>query len=189
MCANTYKFFVQFTFYTTLYCAFVLAWSAYATNITSPLNPHFVVLIALSAFFGLFAGIMTWGCLRSIKHNCTQVELETYDEKVYTLAVHLPHGITPELKEVPGLRFITYPLIPTRTVPPRDFALINLPAGTNPFDLGWRRNMRSVLGDSVLDWLLPIRFSPCAMERQNEWAEPPYSDVLLKAVKRAGLTV
>ena len=187
--STTYKFFVQFNFYTGLLCFFLLGCTAYVTSITAPVNPHLIALLILGAFFGLFAGGMAVKCLVATWHNWTDVELEILWSHIYTLAVHLPHGITPELKEVPGLRFVTYPLIPVRTIPPRAFALIKLPAGTNPFDLGWRRNLRSVFGDTALDWFLPIRLSPCVLERQAEWAEPPYGAALCEAVKKAGLTV
>ena len=50
----------------------------------------------------------------------------------------------------------------------RTFAIVSVPKGMNVWDLGWRRNWTSVMGTNVLDWLLPIRGSPCADHSSNE---------------------
>jgi palmitoyltransferase len=40
--------------------------------------------------------------------------------------------------------------------------------GENPWDLGYYRNWKSVMGDNLIDWLLPIKESPCALYEDNE---------------------
>ncbi|TQS37360.1 hypothetical protein Golomagni_02169 [Golovinomyces magnicellulatus] len=44
----------------------------------------------------------------------------------------------------------------------RTFAIMTTNEGENPWDLGSRLlNWKSVMGDSILDWFLPLRRSPC----------------------------
>ncbi|OAA75045.1 DHHC zinc finger membrane protein [Akanthomyces lecanii RCEF 1005] len=51
--------------------------------------------------------------------------------------------------------------------PPRDvqaqrkFAILRVESRENPWDLGFRRNWTSVMGHTPLEWLLPIKHSPC----------------------------
>lgn len=41
------------------------------------------------------------------------------------------------------------------------FAILKTHSGENPFDLGPWRNFKSVMGNNVLEWFLPIKHSPC----------------------------
>lgn len=50
----------------------------------------------------------------------------------------------------------------------RTFAILHLGAGQNPWDLGAYGNWKSVMGDNVLDWFLPIRRSPCSNHESSE---------------------
>lgn len=43
----------------------------------------------------------------------------------------------------------------------RKFAILRTEPGENPWDLGFWRNWKSVMGNHPIDWLLPIRRSPC----------------------------
>ncbi len=43
----------------------------------------------------------------------------------------------------------------------RTFAIIPVEKGMNVWDLGWGANWASVMGTNPLDWLLPVRVSPC----------------------------
>lgn len=43
----------------------------------------------------------------------------------------------------------------------RIYAILKTHQGTNPWDVGWRQNLSSVFGSSLLSWLLPISRSPC----------------------------
>ncbi|KAK3050702.1 Palmitoyltransferase pfa5 [Extremus antarcticus] len=63
---------------------------------------------------------------------------------------------------------VTYPVyLPTDRPPlpaaqPRTFAILETLPGMNPWDLGTSySNFKAVFGDSLHDWLLPIRHSPC----------------------------
>ncbi|OAA63350.1 dhhc zinc finger membrane protein [Niveomyces insectorum RCEF 264] len=49
----------------------------------------------------------------------------------------------------------------------RTFAVVTVPRGMNVWDLGWRQNWTSIMGTNVLDWLLPLRSSPCCSEEST----------------------
>lgn len=51
-------------------------------------------------------------------------------------------------------------------VPKTYFAIVTTRPGENPWDRGYAANFRSVMGESIIDWFLPIRQSPCT----NEWS-------------------
>jgi len=59
---------------------------------------------------------------------------------------------------------ITYPLYnknnSTLASRPVTFAVIKTPPGLNPWDLGFMNNVKSVMGQNVLEWFLPLRLSP-----------------------------
>ena len=43
----------------------------------------------------------------------------------------------------------------------RTFAILHLEPGRSPWDLGASENWKSVMGNNVLDWFLPVNQSPC----------------------------
>ena len=68
----------------------------------------------------------------------------------------------------------------------RTFAILRSEPGENPWDLGYKRNWTEVMGYSLLDWLLPIRRSPCAKHECAE-SEYPYGPLVSKMKARYGL--
>jgi palmitoyltransferase len=50
----------------------------------------------------------------------------------------------------------------------RTFAILQLAVGRNPWDLGVVRNWKSVMGNNFLDWVLPIKQSPCRNHESHE---------------------
>lgn len=75
-------------------------------------------------------------------------------------------GYTPPNTTQQTLTSLQIPLPPLRTpshyIEPRTFAILSTRQGENPFDLGPFENIQQVMGYTLLDWLLPIRSSPCA---------------------------
>ncbi|TDZ38384.1 Palmitoyltransferase PFA5 [Colletotrichum spinosum] len=106
---------------------------------------------------------------------------EFYSRDVF-LAIRVPSDTPPG----PGYGLITYPLpkyppgasassnATVDSTSPRDrlatrvFAIVMTEKDENPWDLGWRRNWTSIMGHSLIDWLLPIRGSPCAVHDSME---------------------
>src|SRR5690606_38427217 len=68
----------------------------------------------------------------------------------------------------------------------RTFAILRTEPGENPWDLGWRRNWTEVMGYTPLDWLLPIKRSPCARHEGAE-SEYPYGKLVPELKARYGL--
>lgn len=50
----------------------------------------------------------------------------------------------------------------------RTFAILQVAVGRNPWDLGAVGNWKSVMGNSFLDWVLPIKQSPCRNHESHE---------------------
>ncbi|KAI1755785.1 DHHC palmitoyltransferase-domain-containing protein [Xylaria castorea] len=195
---NSFKFFVQFTTYTALFCAVVLGASAYVLHRQvqhgAPADPYLIAVIAIAAFFGLFSFLMTVTSARYIFLNMTNVDILAFQQKVYHLAVRVPRGTRSDRFGV-----IVYPLTKRETssdgrmslkyqmpgeqardlsaasrddLATRTFAILETDAGENPWDMGFRRNWQSIMGTNPLDWLLPIRHSPCTNHENGESIYP-----------------
>ncbi|KAL8762840.1 MAG: hypothetical protein Q9184_001226 [Pyrenodesmia sp. 2 TL-2023] len=133
---------------------------------------HFIVVLTLAGFFGLFLIGMSASSFQFLFLNSTTIENLSRKTKVWQLAVHMP--TPPPGSDPPPFRTITYgqplPGAPGAQDPaptgqpsePRTFAILHSKPGENPWDLGWRRNFMSVMGDHWYDWFLPIKHSPCA---------------------------
>ncbi|KAL2161145.1 hypothetical protein VTH06DRAFT_8364 [Thermothelomyces fergusii] len=182
---TSFKFFVQFTFYTAVYSIIVIvaAVICFQFKVRNGLGVDGVIIgaLALAAFFGLFTSTMTAVSVRYILLNLTTVDYVKAKNVVHQLAIRVPRG-TP-----PGQNYIvvTYPLpkkpgeansaktagndatSPRDQLATRTFAVVKTEIGENPWDLGYYRNWKSVMGDTVVDWLLPIRRSPCALYENN----------------------
>ncbi|KAL4925781.1 DHHC family palmitoyltransferase [Aspergillus undulatus] len=225
---KSFKFFIQFVFYTAVFCAFILIVCAILTaelkQDTGEVNPHWAIGIGLSGFFGLFAFGMTMSSLQLAAMNLTTIENLNRRSVVWTLAIRVPNHFLPRLQPgsrwAPTFRTITYPLPaipppppppmsthpsgpgaeqgsqppppppPPQTNPPTEqhvFAILQTLPGENPFDLGSPlKNVKQVLGHSVIDWFLPLKRSPCGdhSSAESEFAMGP---VVSRLKKEAGL--
>ncbi|KAB8201729.1 zf-DHHC-domain-containing protein [Aspergillus parasiticus] len=182
---TSFKFFIQFVFYTFLFCTFTLIVCAIFTaelrRETGEVNPHWAVGIGLSCLFGIFTLGMTLSSVQLAMYNLTTIENLNRRSAVWTLAIRVPKHmlskLDPESRWAPTFRTITYPLPPmprnTEATPEHQqypptgehhvFAILQTLPGENPFDLGTSfKNLQQVLGYSILDWLLPLKQSPCA---------------------------
>jgi palmitoyltransferase len=137
-----------------------------------------VAVLAISALFGLFTFTMTATSVRYILVNLTTVDYVKSKTLVHQLAIRVPRG-TPSCQDYP---VITYPLpkpVPGQAaasesscsrdqLATRSFAIVKTEMGENPWDLGFYRNWISVMGDNIIDWLLPFNLSPCVSYESNE---------------------
>lgn len=57
------------------------------------------------------------------------------------------------------------------------FAILEVGPRQNVWDLGYRRNWKSVMGDGPLQWLLPIWYSPCC-KTKTDALDYPLGDVV-----------
>ncbi|KAI1811948.1 DNA/RNA polymerase [Poronia punctata] len=179
---TSFKFFVQFTTYASLYCALVLGSTAYTlrrqiSHGSSP-DPYLIAAIAISAFFGLFAFLMTVTSMRYVFLNMTNVEILGFETKSWQLAVRVPRGtrsdkfgvvVYPLPNEANDQRY-TVPATSRDDLATRTFAVLATEGGAqeNPWDLGFWRNWQTVMGTNPFDWLFPIRSSPCTNHESHE---------------------
>ncbi|KAG0650190.1 Palmitoyltransferase [Hyphodiscus hymeniophilus] len=106
---NNFKFFIQFNAYTALYCFHLLVVMAYYIHKQGEhVNRHFIAILALATFFGLFTGSMAGTSLNLAALNLTQVERLGGKTKLYILAILKTAPTTPS--PTTSLGEITYPL-------------------------------------------------------------------------------
>ncbi|KAK0612299.1 DHHC palmitoyltransferase-domain-containing protein [Bombardia bombarda] len=185
---TSFKYFVQFTFYAALYYVVVVAAAGLCMRVTlangEPLDGFVIAILAVSAFFAIFAFAMTCTAIRYICVNLTNVDYVKSKLGVYQLAIRVPRGtedgfnygvisypLSPEPGSSPDLSGQTF----TNNEPSsrdhlatRTFAIVKTEVGQNPWDMGYYRNWKSVMGSNAIDWLLPLRKSPCENEETSE---------------------
>ncbi|RAK98838.1 DHHC family palmitoyltransferase [Aspergillus ibericus CBS 121593] len=202
---TSFKFFIQFVFYTMVFCVFSLivcaTFTAEIKRDTGGANVHLAIGIGLSTLFGLFTFGMTLSSLQLAMLNLSTIENLNRRSAVWTLAIRVPDRmlarLNPESRWAPTFRTITYPLPPTPLDPEaaRDyqpagkqhvFAILQTLPGENPFDLGSPfKNLQQVLGYSIIDWFLPLKQSPCADRTGESFYE--LGPVVSRLKKEAGL--
>lgn len=185
------------------YCAFNLAVSAYALQMQvkelETVNGWTIAILALTAFFLLFAAGMALTSVRYVLINITNIDV-LKRAQTHHLAVRIPLDTPPS----PNYSTIIYPLQPSTTVWPngetrnwqpgserdrqakRKFAIVQTEKGENPWNLGFARNWRSVMGNSVLEWFFPIRHSPCC-DHDAMGSDYPFGKVLDRVRERYDL--
>lgn len=117
--------------------------------------------------------------------NSSTIESLDRHTKVWTLAILIPrpkdyYNLPPDayppfpIVSYPGTTSKISPNASTDTTPEpprREFAILDTHPGENPFDLGNPfANLKEVMGYSVLDWLLPVKNSPCSFHSNQESA-------------------
>ncbi|KAF7563887.1 hypothetical protein G7046_g263 [Stylonectria norvegica] len=214
---TSFNFFVQFTFYCSLYCAVCLATSAYSLRLQrrdkDPLDGRIVAGIALSSLFCFFTFAMSMTSARFIVKNITNIDMLRKNQ-TFRLAVRVP----PNSPSTDRYQTITYPLsnpswgstddqvsdgaVPStgtmgtlNTMNPvstrdeqakRTFAILSTEPGENPWDTGYWQNWKSVMGNNILEWLLPIRHSPCCNHDSME-SDYEFGSLVDELKKRYGI--
>ena len=158
---TSFKFFIQFVGWATIYCFFVLITTAIFIaehqREQASFNVHWVVVLALAALFGLFAAGMTGSSLQFAFLNTTTIENLSRQSMVYQLAIYM---LQPP-QEQPVFPTITFSTAQNTSSPTKTFAILHSKPGQNPWDLGLSGNFKSVMGENWHEWFLPIRYSPC----------------------------
>lgn len=184
-----------------LFCALVLAISVYTikmqTKELEQLDGWVIAMIVLSAFFLLFSSGMALTSMRYVLINITNIDVLKRSQ-TYHLAIRIPID-TPFSTSYPT---ITYPLeaqslangqtrdwnpeTPRDRLAKRKFAIVKTEPRENPWDLGFAGNWKSIMGDNPLQWLFPLRHSPCCNHDSME-SDYPLGKVLDTLKKRFGL--
>ncbi|KAL8805035.1 MAG: hypothetical protein Q9182_002237 [Xanthomendoza sp. 2 TL-2023] len=161
------KFFVLFVTWGSIYCVFTLAIMAKFVA-ERPLGERGKPIECLgrqkpsipdcAALFSLFLLGMGASSLQFVLQNTTTIENLSRRTKVWQLAIYIPNTSLQNDKP-PLFRTITYGTDPNSI---RTFAILHSRPGENPWDLGYFRNFKAVMGEHWYDWILPIKLSPCA---------------------------
>jgi palmitoyltransferase len=201
------KFFLQMVMYGFLFSAFVFGvfvWLCIDHNRRlHALNGNFIAMAAVGGSFCIISLGMTMNCVQLALRNMTIVESLG---NVYFLAIHIPnpeqHGAVANLDGTteprPYFHTITYPIPPrkssassqntqlpgshdpeaiTSSSTLRTFAIVSTKPGDNPWNIGRLNNLKSILGKRYIDWILPIRNSPCCSHDNPESDYPLGLDV------------
>ena len=149
---------------------------------------------------------MTVSSLQFASLNVTTIENLHRHSAIWTLAIRVPEHLldrlwAPESPWAPPFRIVSFPPQPPPSSPPSQpqaidestaerhvFAILQTMPGENPFDLGsaWK-NLCQVMGNSVGEWLLPLKHSPCADHSSLESAFA-MGPVVTRLKEEAGLT-
>ncbi|PHH52007.1 Palmitoyltransferase PFA5 [Ceratocystis fimbriata CBS 114723] len=194
---TSFKFFTQFNIYCAAFCVSVLSCNAYGVALRLDRNEGSdavsIACIAVSGFFGIFCFLMACTSLRYVLMNQTNIDMMKRGMSSHLAVLIDPSkfptpgpGDNPELS--PKYRTKTYPLDVARDLfpmaiqsaePPngpnrgtRTFAILRAEPRENPWDLGWKRNWQQVMGYSILDWVLPVKMSPCALHNNPDSEYP-----------------
>ena len=178
---TSFKFFIQFTAWTAIYCLFVLIVMAIFLTETNRefgvVNIHWIVTVALAGLFLLFTLGMTGSSVQFALLNTTTIENLSRKSIVWDLAIHIPKPPDQPLA-FPTISFSTGPAaltadenldepsLPHQSI--KTFAILHSKPGENPYDLGPFRNFKTVMGEHWYDWLLPFKYSPCCDHSSSE---------------------
>jgi palmitoyltransferase len=159
---TTKKFFLQFGFWVAIYATVDLPVSIYAIvkevrdgDHHPEWKIHWIVEAAVTGFgwFVAMSIVFRFGLLAARN----QLSTEVTKPRIYTLAVKITDAELQQHSDARApFRYITLPV-----VPPAHFAILELRAGENPWDVGFMGNLKLVMGNKFIDWLLPLRYSPC----------------------------
>ena len=141
-------------------------------------------MLALAGLLGFFTITMFITSARYVLLNMTNIDHLKSKNFVHNLAIRVPRGT----QSCEKYKVITYPISKSGDsnlqlsgeagargvaserdmLATRTFAIVKTELGENPWDLGLYRNWKSVMGNSIIDWLLPLKDSPCATYENNE---------------------
>jgi len=105
---RSYKFFVQFVSYAAIYCIFIIivmaVFFAEQKGVTNAVvQAHWIAILGLAAFFGLFTFSMAMLAFKFLTHNLSNIENLNAKWKVWDLAVLMPdpHELAAEVASAP----------------------------------------------------------------------------------------
>ncbi|KAH7130545.1 DHHC palmitoyltransferase-domain-containing protein [Dendryphion nanum] len=156
---TSHKFFIQFLFYGFLYTGFVLIVTAYYfAERKHKLNSSpatWIVALSLAALFFLFTFGMFMTSFYNLSTNQTTIEVMQRDF-VHYIALR---GSSPGSSTFTSDQSVIISEI-QRSLS-RSFIIVQTEPGTRLWDAGPLANIRSIMGNNVFQWFLPIGISPC----------------------------
>lgn len=157
--ATSHKFFVQLLFYGTLYTGFVLAVMAYYfAERRRELNSNpgtWIAALALGTIFFFFSFGMFMTTFYNLSVNQTTVEIMQSEMVHYVALRGSSSGPSSETSDQSAV------VNEIQRSPSRTFIVIQVEPGTRLWDVAPIENIKSIMGNSILDWFLPFGMSPC----------------------------
>lgn len=148
-----------------------------------------------AGLFLLFAAGMAGSSIYFVIKNFTTIENLNRKTKVWLLAVRAPtqgqlrHGPDPtqpasqnSINEA-GSR---HEVVRSSDSGQSGHVVLKTKPGENPWDLGPYENWKSIMGESFVDWLLPLRYSPCRNHNRLD-SYYPLGPVVERLRREAGL--
>lgn len=145
---------------------------------------------------------MTATSARFLVNNTTNIDALKKSSSMY-LAVKIPWNSPPNRKYAT----ITYPLKygsetsnmtdqsrGSHIKSSRDdqalhrFAVLATEPGENPWDVGYMGNIKSVMGNNIFEWLLPLQRSPCC-NHESMMSDYEIGPLLSTLQRRYGVTM
>ncbi|KAF1816559.1 zf-DHHC-domain-containing protein [Eremomyces bilateralis CBS 781.70] len=180
------KFFVQFLVYAALCTGFIMSLLAYVVSVQRrslpEIDPHVIVVLAIASLFFFFTAGLGGSTIHLALLNLTTVDNLGRGNHIYFLAVRIDEdaqnfGASPSNANggqggSAHYTQVTYPFqrlsIRGQDANNREnvesgahaFAILRTPSGDNPFYISRLRNMQELMGYTILDWLLPFKYSP-----------------------------
>lgn len=148
--------------YAALFCGLCMSISAYALHAEISegimVDPWIILIIALGGFFGIFTFTMAANSMRFVFLNLTTIDIIDYKVVTYWLAIRVSRSIKP----TSAYKLISLPPSETSisSAGINTFAIVQTKEGENPWDLGYHKNWKSIMGQNAIDWFIPLRSSP-----------------------------
>jgi palmitoyltransferase len=185
------KFFIQFSIYATSYCVFVFTvslWALLNTKSDCIRDPNclawepsanLIAELIISGLFGIM-GVMImlrFGWLVVV--NRSTIEEFSLHFPHYCIAIRINESELPRRTEAVGpespppfwVMPYPFPSLYGHNMSSRNgvsaatdrhlYAIIQPEKGMNIWNLGYYRNIQSIMGQHVWDWFLPLKGSPC----------------------------
>ncbi|KAK8205248.1 DHHC palmitoyltransferase-domain-containing protein [Phyllosticta capitalensis] len=157
---TTTKFFVQFLFYAMLFCVFMLATTIALfkrdNDRYGERNPWLIAMLVLSGVYTLFTVGMFQNSMWMLAKNFTTVEQRQFGMPLH-LAVRISDWYTGDIDHLPCYAVVGFP-----SAPGEKWAVFETEPRARLWDLGSAyANICEVMGNSVWDWLWPVKYSPC----------------------------
>ncbi|KAF2014490.1 zf-DHHC-domain-containing protein [Aaosphaeria arxii CBS 175.79] len=180
---TTHKFFVQFLFYGFLYTGFTLIVVAYFLaerhRVLHSAPGTWVVAVALAGLFFLFTFGMFATTFYNLSINQTTVEVMQRDF-VHQVALRGGNLNPPNTTSDQSVVLCEVSRSPTRS-----YIVVQTELGTGLWDLGPLANIRSIMGDSLIEWFVPLRMSPCLHHRDHS-GEFPWGRKVVRLMEEHG---
>jgi palmitoyltransferase len=182
---TNHKFFIQFLFYGFLWFVFMLIPMAYflaeRIRIVKDKPTTWIALVALTAIFLIFAGTMFFMTTWNLSINYTTIEtLQRDGIHNITMLATRGHSLERRSSKASRPREGEGPNVLREVTRDggREYVVFQTQPLDNPWDLGNMANLRSIMGDSILDWFIPLKMSPCT-KHDDSRGEFPWSSLVL----------